>query len=180
MSKKVLIVSTSLRAGSNSDIMARECARGAKEAGHEVEYISLKGKKIEYCIGCLTCQMKGSCVLKDDMAEIMAKVKDAQVIVYATPIYYYEMSGQMKTLLDRLNPLFASDYSFRDIYMIATAAENEESAFEKAYSGLKGWVDCFEKARLKGIVCGGGITDAGDAGNHADIMRKAYKLGLSL
>ena len=79
MPKKVLIVSTSLRAGSNSDILARECARGAKEAGHEVEYISLKGKKIEYCIGCLTCQMKGSCVLKDDMAEIMAKVKDAQV-----------------------------------------------------------------------------------------------------
>ena len=72
------------------------------------------------------------CVLKDDVADIMAKVKDAEVIVYATPIYYYEMCGQMKTLLDRLNPLYSADYLFRDIYMIATAAENDESEFEQA------------------------------------------------
>ena len=116
MAKKVLIISTSLRGGSNSDILARECERGAKEVGHEVEYISLKGKEIKYCIGCLACQTKGVCVLKDDVAEIMAKVKDAEVLVFATPIYYYEMAGQMKTLLDRLNPLFPSDYLFRDIY----------------------------------------------------------------
>ena len=135
---------------------------------------------MDFCRGCLACQQTGNCVIKDDVQEIMDGVLNADVVVWATPIYYYEMSGQMKTLLDRLNPLFTSNYSFRDIYMIATAAENEESAFEKAYSGLKGWVDCFEKARLKGIVFGGGIADAYDAGNHADIMRKAYKLGLSL
>ena len=56
MGKNVLIISTSLRAGSNSDILARECERGAKEAGNEVEFISLKGKQIKYCIGCLACQ----------------------------------------------------------------------------------------------------------------------------
>ena len=180
MAKKVLIISTSLRGGSNSDILARECEKGAKEAGHEVEYISLKGKEIKYCIGCLACQTKGVCVLKDDVAYIMEKVKDAEVIVYATPIYYYEMAGQMKTLLDRLNPLYSSDYAFRDIYMIATAAEDEDSAFEKAYSGLKGWVDCFGKAKLKGLVTGGGIAGPNDAGNHKDTMQKAYELGKDL
>ena len=91
MAKKVLIISTSLRGGSNSDILANECAKGAKEAGHDVELLSLKGKDIKYCIGCLSCQRNGMCVLKDDVADIMAKVKDAEVIVYATPIYYYEM-----------------------------------------------------------------------------------------
>ena len=140
MAKKVLIISTSLRGGSNSDILANECAKGAKEAGHDVELLSLKGKDIKYCIGCLSCQKTGMCVLKDDVADIMAKVKEAEVIVYAMPIYYYEMCGQMKTLLDRLNPLYSTDYSFKDIYMIATAAENDESAFEKAYNGLQGWV----------------------------------------
>lgn len=154
MAKKVLIISTSLRGGSNSDILARECEKGAKEAGHDVELISLKGKDIKYCIGCLSCQNTGSCVLTDDVADIMSKVKEAEVIVYATPIYYYEMCGQMKTLLDRLNPIFSADYSFRDIYMIATAAEDEETVFDKAYNGLQGWVDCFEKATLKGIVTG--------------------------
>ena len=107
----------------------------------------------------------------------MSKVKEAEVIVYATPIYYYEMCGQMKTLLDRLNPIFSADYSFRDIYMIATAAEDEETVFDKAYNGLQGWVDCFEKATLKGIVTGGGIEDANDAPNHAEVLQKAYELG---
>ena len=177
MAKKVLIISTSLRGGSNSDILARECEKGAKEAGHDVELISLKGKDIKYCIGCLSCQNTGSCVLTDDVADIMSKVKEAEVIVYATPIYYYEMCGQMKTLLDRLNPIFSADYSFREIYMIATAAEDEETVFDKAYNGLQGWVDCFEKATLKGIVTGGGIEDANDAPNHAEVLQKAYELG---
>ncbi|MDO4383875.1 MAG: flavodoxin family protein, partial [Eubacteriales bacterium] len=158
MAKKILIISTSLRGGSNSEILAKECQRGAEEAGNEVEFISLKGKEIKYCVGCLSCLKTGGCVHKDDVAEIMEKVQGAEVIVFATPIYYYEMSGQMKTLLDRLNPLFAKDYSFRDIYMIATAAEEHEGTFDKAYNGLQGWVDCFEKATLKGIVEGPGIT----------------------
>ena len=180
MNKNVLIISTSLRGVSNSDILANECAKGAKEAGNNVEVISLKGKDIKYCIGCLSCQNTGRCVISDDVPLIMEKVKNAEVIVFATPIYYYEMCGQMKTLLDRLNPLYSTDYSFRDIYMIATAAENDESAFEKAYNGLQGWVDCFEKASLKGIVSGGGIDDANTAASHVDVMKKAYELGKEL
>lgn len=80
-----------------------------------MELISLKEKNIKFCIGCLACQSKGNCVLKDDVPEIMVKVKAAEAIVFATPIYYYEMSGQMKVLLDRLNPLYPTDYAFRDI-----------------------------------------------------------------
>ena len=86
----------------------------------------------------------------------------------------------MKTLLDRLNPLYSTDYSFRDIYMIATSAVNEESAFENAYYGLQGWVDCFEKASLKDMVGGGGIDAANTAEDHVDIMKKAYELGKNL
>lgn len=180
MAKKVLIISSSLRAGSNSEILARECEKGAKAAGHEVEFISLKGKEIKFCVGCLSCQKTGSCVLLDDVPGIMAKVKAAEVIVFATPIYYYEMSGQLKTLLDRLNPLYAEEYAFREIYMIATAAEDEETTFDKALGGLQGWVDCFEMAELKGVVAGGGIDAAHAAISHDDVMQKAYRLGLEL
>lgn len=131
-------------------------------------------------IVCLTCQKTGVCVIKDDVADIMEKVKNAEVIVYATPIYYYEMCEQMKTLLDRLNPLYSSDYAFRDIYMIATAAEDGKLVFDKAYNGLQGWVDCFEKASLKGIVTGGGIEEAKDALSHIAVMQDAYELGKGL
>ena len=64
--------------------------------------------------------------------------------------------------------------------MIATAAEDGETTFDKAYSGLQGWVDCFEKAELKGIVAGGGIDAAHAAISHDDVMKKAYRLGLEL
>ena len=178
--KNVLIISTSLRGGSNSELLAKECAKGAEEAGNRVELLSLKGKKIQYCIGCLSCIKTGKCVQKDDAPEIMEKLRRADVLVFATPIYYYEMSGQMKTLLDRMNPLYSSDYAFREVYMIATAADGGDSTFEKAYNGLQGWVDCFPKAKLCGLVAGEEIGDPKDAVNHPDVMEKAYRLGKAL
>ena len=70
MSKKVLVISTSLRAGSNSDLQAVTFMNGAREAGHEVEKVSLKGKSIGFCRGCLACQKTGNCVIQDDAGEI--------------------------------------------------------------------------------------------------------------
>ena len=139
---KVLVISTSLRLKSNSDALAESLIRGARDAGHEVEHISLKGKDLKFCTGCLACQKTQQCVLKDDAVRIAERVKASDTLVFATPIYYYEMSGQMKTLLDRLNPLYPSDYRFRKVYMLMTAAEDEAFVPEKAVSGLQGWVDC--------------------------------------
>ena len=81
--------------------------------------------------------------MKDDAANIAEKVQHADVIAFATPIYYYEMCGQMKTLLDRMNPLYTSEYAFRDIYLLTTAAENDESAMDGAVKGMQGWIDWF-------------------------------------
>ena len=177
---KVLVITTSLRAKSNSDILAERLIAGAKDAGHEVEHISLKGKEIRFCIGCLSCQKTQKCVLKDDAVEIAEKVKNADTLVFATPIYYYEMSGQMKTLLDRLNPLYPSDYKFRKVYMLSTATEDEEYVPEKAVSGLQGWVDCFEKAELAGSLFCGGISDAGEADGKKEDQDEACRFGKSL
>ena len=174
---KVLVISTSLRAKSNSDILAERLIAGAEDAGHEVEQISLKGKELKFCIGCLACQETQQCVLKDDAVRIAEKVKEAETLVFVTPIYYYEMSGQMKTLLDRLNPLYPSDYKFRNVYMMTTAAEDEEFVPEKAVSGLQGWVDCFEKAELADTLFCGGINDAGEANGRPAELEEAYEFG---
>lgn len=178
--KKVLIISTSLRRNSNSDYIAREFERGAKDAGNEVEFVSLIGKKIDFCIGCLSCQLTQECVIKDDANEIAEKVKNADVVVYATPVYYYEMSGQMKTLIDRMNCLFPSDYKFRDVYLLAASAEDEESAMDGAVKGVQGWVDCFEKAKLAGVIRGTGLTETGEAKKDEEILKKAYEMGKSV
>ena len=176
MSKKVLIISTSPRKGGNSDTLAEEFARGAKEAGHEVEKIGLWDKTIGFCRGCLACQKTGRCVIHDDADAVAQKMLTADVIVFATPIYYYEMSGQMKTMLDRANPLFSANYTFRDIYLLATAADTDDSAMDGAAKGLEGWISCFEKARLAGMVFGGGADAIGTIqGNPA--LNEAYEMG---
>ena len=160
--KRVLILSTSPRKNGNSDTLAEEFARGAREAGHEVEKISLSGKEIRFCQGCLACQKTGRCIIHDDAdAIVQEKMVRAQVLVFATPIYYYEMCGQMKTMLDRSNPLYSSDYAFREVYLLATAAEDGDEVWQRAASGLEGWVECFPKARMAGVVFGGGATEVG-------------------
>lgn len=103
----------------------------------------------------------------------------ADVIVFATPIYYYEMCGQMKTMLDRSNPLFSADYQFRDIYLLAAAAEEDEHTVDGAAAGLSGWIACFEKARLAGTVFAGGVTSVGEIQGHP-VLKKAYEMGRSI
>ena len=173
---KVVIISTSLRAGSNSHALAEQFAAGAKDTGHEVELISLRGKEIKFCIGCFGCQRTGKCVFKDDVPAIMESVLNADVICWATPIYYYEMSGQMKTLIDRLNPMYPMDYKFRDIYLLTTATEDEAFVPERAESGLQGWIDCFEKCSLKAHLFCGGVTETHDIEGNPK-LQEAYELG---
>ena len=149
MSKRILVLSTSPRIGGNSETLADVFIKGAEEAGHETKKICLYDKKIEFCKGCLGCQTTGKCILRDDAERIIAQMKAMDVLVFATPIYFYEMSGQMKTLLDRTNPLFPAEYEFRDIYLLATSADEEESSMEAAVKGLEGWISCFEKSRAR-------------------------------
>ena len=179
MSKKVLVISTSLRTNSNSEILADEFIRGSREAGCDVEKISLVGKQIGFCRGCLACQKTQKCIIQDDAIAIAEKMRLANAIVFATPIYYYEMSGQMKTLLDRMNPLFPSDYHFREVYLIATAADSEPEAMDGAISGLKGWITCFSKAEFAGVVRGIGVTDSGEVKEHLNLLREAHAMGIS-
>lgn len=174
--KNVLVISTSLRIGGNSDMLAKYFSDGATEAGNNVEKISLAGKDIQFCRGCLACQATQKCVINDDSNAIVEKMKNADVIVFATPIYYYEMCGQMKTLLDRANPLYTTDYKFRDIYLLASAAEEENTAMDRAITGIGGWIECFEKSQLKGTLLASGVTNIGDIKENP-VLNKAYEMG---
>ncbi len=174
--KKVVVISTSLRLGSNSHAMAEQFAAGAEAAGHTVELISLRGKEIKFCIGCLSCQKTGACVFKDDVPAIMDSVLNADVVCWATPIYYYEMSGQMKTLIDRMNAMYPKDYRFRDIYLLTTAAEDEAFVPKGAEDGLQGWIDCYGKSTFKGHLFCGGVNGPRDiTGN--DKLQEAFEMG---
>ncbi len=177
--KKILIISSSLRKKSNSEQLALKFAEGAKSAGHDVEFVSLRDKDIKFCVGCLSCQKTQRCFMHDDADIIREKMLHSDVLVFATPIYYYEMSGALKTLLDRSNPLYSSDYHFRDIYALATAAEDENHVSQNAFSGIKGWIDCFENAHLTGTLFCGGVNDPNDI-KGSEKMQRAYDMGKSI
>lgn len=177
--KTILIISASLRQHSNSEALASAFADGARAAGHSVETVSLAGKALSFCRGCLACQKLHRCIIRDDAVGIAEKMSRADALVFATPIYYYEMSGQLKTLLDRANPLYRSDYAFRDVYFLSAAAEDEEGVDERAVHGLEGWIACFERARLAGTVFAGGVNAAGEIAGHPALQR-AYDMGKAI
>ena len=179
MKKKVFIISSSPRKGGNSETLAASFARGAAEAGHLVETVYLREKQFGFCKGCFGCLKLGHCVINDDAVDIVARMHDADVLVFATPVYYYCVSGQLKTLLDRANPLYDGDYAFRKAYLLATAAEDAADTFEGTEKAVQGWVDCFPRCTLAGTVFAGGVNEIGEiAGRPA--LEQAYQMGREL
>ena len=176
MSKKVLILSSSPRKGGNSETLAAAFAKGALEAGNLVETVHLREKNYGFCRGCLACLKLGHCVIRDDAVEVTAKMHDADVLVFATPVYYYSVSGQLKTMLDRANPLYDTDYAFTKAYLLAAAAEDGPETVDGTRTAVQGWVDCFPCCALAGTVFAGGVNSAGEIAGHA-ALEQAYQMG---
>lgn len=179
MNKKIIVVSSTLRKGGNSDRLADEFAKGATDAGNRVERINIRDIDLKFCIGCLSCVNTRRCVLQDGMNKLYDSVQNADALVFATPIYYYEMAGQLKTFLDRLNPLFTRENKFKSVYLLASAAEDEETAMDRAVIGIQGWTECFEGVELAGVVKAIGVTNVGEIeGNKS--LTEAYEMGRSV
>ena len=157
MSKKVLILSGSPRKGGNSDILCDEFMRGALEAGSTVEKIRIAEKKIGYCSACYYCaQSGGVCARKDDMAEVLQKMIDADVIVLSSPVYFYSIDAQLKTVIDRTVARW-TEIKNKEFYYIVTCADDAK----------------------KGIIYGTGVYKPGEIRNsHA--FSEAYEMGKSV
>ena len=163
--KNILVISASPRKGGNSDVLCDEFIKGAQQAGHKVEKIFLRNFKVNYCTGCGVCNSTHKCVQKDDMAEIMDKMVNADVIVFATPVYFYTMDAQLKTLIDRTVPRY-------------TAADTNAANLEKTVESIRGFtLDCLDGAVEKGILYGTGVWDKGEVQSSAH-MKTAYEMGL--
>lgn len=175
--KNVVVISSSLRNGSNSEILAKEFVRAASFKNN-VEYISLKNISLKFCIGCLACQRTGKCVINDDVRHYLEKISNADIIVFATPIYYYGMSGQLKTFLDRLNPLYVKHNNFKEIYLLASCADDSPSAINKTIVALNGWIECFDGVELKGTLLA--TSTSGPNTLAEEFKNKAYSLGESI
>ena len=175
MKKNVLILSSSPRRNGNSDLLCDRFLEGAKSSGHTVEKIFIKDKNINYCTGCSSCSMGKSCPQKDDMPKILEKMINADVIVMATPVYFYTMCGQMKTFIDRTCARY-QEISNKDFYFILSAAVEDKAALERTVDAFRGFTDCLENPREKGIIYGVGAWKVGEI-KETHAMDEAYKMG---
>ena len=178
MCKKVLVLSSSPRKGGNSDTLCDQFIKGAQESGNDVEKIYLRNKRINYCTGCGTCNLQKPCPQKDDAAEVIDKMVKADVIVLATPVYFYTMSAQMKTLIDRSCARY-TEISNKDFYFIATMAETEANRIERTFESLRGFTDCLEGPREKGTIAAIGVWQKGEV-NDKHYMQQAYEMGKAI
>lgn len=179
MSKKVLILSSSPRKNSNSDTLCHSFAKGAKDKGNEVQEIFINDKKINFCKACSYCEThNGACSQHDDMAEIIDAILKSDVIVFASPVYFYTISGQLKTLIDRLVAVYTKIKN-KDIYYIFTAAENGRTTFDKSASCMDGLLDCLTSVTVKGRIYAGGVWKKGEI-NNTKYIQQAYDMGVAV
>lgn len=96
--------------------------------------------------------------------------------MFATSVYYYSICGQLKTMMDRANPLYSTDYHFREVYLLAAAAEDEDTTVAGSAQAVQGLVDCFENDEFVRTIFAGGVNDVGDIAGH-QALSEAYALG---
>lgn len=179
MSKNVLIISSSPRKGGNSDVLCDQFMKGAKESGNQVTKIRLAELNVEYCSACYACKKVGHCVKQDDMEQVITKMKAADVIVLATPVYFYTMCAQMKTMIDRtLGGAQKAGLENKEFYLIATAADGK-AEMERTIDGLRGYLECLPGAKEKGVIYGAGAWQMGDIQGNP-VMEEAYQMGKSI
>lgn len=178
MPKHVLVISTSLRPQSQSELLADHFIAGVQDAGHDVKKISLKDRTVNFCEGAHHCFENGECIKDDDMGEIRDRMAEADILAFATPVYFSEMCGQFATLLDRTKPLLGRPYAFRDVYLLAASAGTEETV-DGTVRAVQNWLRSFPFAKLAGSMYAAGL--AGDEPElSSPALKRAYEMGWRL
>lgn len=180
MSKKVLVLKGSARKTGNTAILADEFIRGAKQNGNEVIEVSLKEKNVKDCLGCGACQGNGGmCVQKDDMPEIYENMKNSDVIVFASPVYFYTWTSLMKRTIDRTFAV-ESILNNKTFYLISAGAAPEEKWMETMINSFNQYISCFRAEGNKngGYLFGCGTNAPGDV-KGTEAITKAYNMGLN-
>lgn len=177
MSRKILIISASPRKNGNSDILCDRFAEGAMKNGNEVEKIWLGDKKLHFCTGCHSCR-QGSCPHNDDAAAIVGKMLDSDVLVLATPVYFYTMCAQLKTLIDR-SVMRYPDIREKSFYFLMTMADTEEANFTGTIEALKGFAACCSNSTVDGMLCVPGVYEKGDI-NSTPFPEKAFEMAAGI
>ena len=178
MSKKVLIISGSPRKGGNSDKLCDRFADGARDAGNDVTKLSLADRRVGFCTGCNCCGQTHRCIIDDDVPEIIGRMMTSDVIVMASPVYFYSVDAQIKALIDRSVSVWTvmKDKVF---YFIMTSAEDSETVMDCTLECFRGFISCITGSTEGGVIFAKGVHSRGEI-DGTDYMQQAYDMGRSV
>ena len=178
--KTVTVIKTSHRINSNSSYMADKFIEGLKINNNKINIIDLKNIKLNFCKGCLACQTTKRCIQNDSMNSLLDEISNSDILVFSSPVYYYTVPGQLKTFLDRLNPLYGKDNKFREIYLLASAGDDNISAVNTLIEELKSFALCFDHLNFTKYIFAGGITEPNLIKNNPEILNDCFQFGKSI
>lgn len=190
--KRILVVLGGGRVNGNTAQLAEAFIRGAREAGHEVEQVSLVKTEVKGCIGCNACRYGKPCVQKDGFNELIPKIKAADLIVFASPLYFWTISSRLKALIERFYCIAEEDenpplgryerYPVRDCALLMTAADNYFWTFEQAVSYYKFALINYISFQDKGMLLAGGCGDTNGRPliEKTEYLSRAYEFGKSV
>ena len=173
---KIVVLEGSPNKHGSSNMLANEFIRGAQEAGHTVRVIDAAHSDIHPCTGCIHCGYEGPCVQKDDVEKFRGEILEADMMVFVTPLYYYGMSAQLKTLIDRFCAFNSSIQSKHMKSALIAAAWNSDSwtfqALESHYQTLVRYLNLTDMGMVLGKGCGSPAM-----ATHSSCTQRAYELG---
>lgn len=177
--KKIVVLVGSARKDGNTQFLANAFVRGAQEHD-EVTMIFAAKVKVNGCIGCNACYSDENhcCVQKDDMEQIYAQLKDADAIVIATPVYFYNVSSQLKCIIDRLHNPIRDEFKVKELFLLAVAADTDPTVFDSIKVMYRSVLRYFH-LKDGGMITVPGVKDRGDIIGHK-ALEEAYQLGKNM
>lgn len=187
--KNILIIQGGGRPKGNTAQLVEHFIKGAEEAGHKTELVSLLKNEVKGCLGCNVCRYGKPCIQKDSFNEIVPKIKNADCIVFASPLYFWTVSSKMKAFIERFyciaeedrNPPFGryERYPVKDCALLMTSADNFFWTFEQVVSYYQFTLVNYIGFHDKGMLLAGGCGDTNGRPqiDKTDYLRQAYEFG---
>ena len=173
----ILILSGSPRKGGNTELLVEAFEKGASQK-HHVEIVSVRDYKVNPCMGCNACFKNHTCAQKDEMVSIYEKMANADMLVIASPVYFYGISAQLKTIIDRLHNPIRDTFHIKKMALLLVGAASLPELFDAILAEYNLCLNFFNLEDA-GKVLVRGVKERGDIQN-TDALNEAYELGLSL
>lgn len=190
--KNILVIQGGGRANGNTAQLVSSFAKGVEDAGHKVEIVSLMKSEVKGCLGCNACRYGKPCIQKDSFNDIVPKIENADMVVFATPLYFWTISSRLKAFIERFYCIAQEDpepplgryekYPVKDCALLVTAADDFFWTFEQVTSYYKFAIVNYIGFHDKGMLLAGGCGDTNGRPqiDKTNYLAEAYEFGRNI